>query len=431
MAFYNRLASHAIFYFLVLHALLRDNTLVVRASNETGQQGSIETEPPFLVLIDTVNASSIEIHKLHEQASNVSAVAYLLFGAVEPLSSAPGSSNALVPYLTPLTLRFYILHPERANSSVGKALYKVSWSLYWSSPTLQACFQDMHKFLGKVFTWVRDNIPLRLQEVPGQPKASAMWPNIGSLELTAAVASALSSSGPLHDTAILLSSSCGLTATAFAALVPNISSVLKELHKDLTLLQNLTKEMYDANWTPQQPYQDNATKVPEPPNRRRQLQTITYVNVMPPSTFIPAAPATLPNVLVPLIFHILLYQDYASLDSIGPKEYDQAPSYIDRMVLQMNLMAKPTNFQFVVKEVRNDYKKYGYLLLGSRARWLEAPFCRKCSTGIFNLARSYVSDWPRSINIFVVSDSSGGSQIAGYAFTPPTRLLQFIFRGCH
>ncbi|GLI71787.1 hypothetical protein VaNZ11_017132 [Volvox africanus] len=431
MAFYNRLAFHAVFHYLVLHAFLRDNAHVVRASN-TGQQGSGESEPPFLVLFDTVNASSIEVQKLFEQASNVSAVAYLLLGAHEPLSSAVGSSNALAPHLTPLILRLYILHPERANSSVAKALYKVSWSLHGSSPTLQACFRDMYNFLGKVFTWVRDNIPLRLQEVPGQPKASAMWPDIPPLELTAAVASALSSSGPLNDTALLISSSCGLTATAFAALVPNISSVLMDLHKDLPILQNITKNMYDANWGTQQSYQDNATNVLQPQARRRLLQQIKYVDAMPPGSFRPAAPATLPNVLVPLVFHILLYQDNLPHDSIGPAQYDQAPSYINRMVRQVNLMAKPTNFQFVVKEVRNDYGKYGYLLLGDRSTWLKAPYCDSttCSTNLYKLAESYVSDWPRSINIFVASDSASGGSVLGYAFVPASDVypnLGFVF----
>ncbi|GIM14451.1 hypothetical protein Vretimale_17401 [Volvox reticuliferus] len=426
MAFFNRIGFCGLFCQVIIHALVTGNIHVARASSGTSQQaGSNKAEPPFLVLRNTKNASSVEVQKLFEQASNVSAVAYQLFGAAEPLSRAPGSSNALVPYLTPIILRLYVLQPERANSSVCKELYKVSRRLYGSSPKLQACYYDMYKSLGTVFSWVRDTIPLQLQEVPGQPLASAMWPDMGTLELTAAVASALSSSGPLNDTAVLLSSNCGLTASNFAALVPKIASILKDIHKDLPMLQNLQKDMYKANWIPKQSSYDEGSvnQVPKPHKSRRQLQQIDYVYSMPPSSFKPAAPATLPKVVVPLIFHILLYPNTFSNSSIGPEQYDQAPSFINRIVRQANLMAKPTNFQFIVKEVRNDYQKYPYLLLKSRAQWIDTSSdCNSygCNSILFDWASLYVSDWPRSINIFVASDtvSAGSSRTLGFAFTP-------------
>ncbi|GIL80303.1 hypothetical protein Vretimale_19789 [Volvox reticuliferus] len=409
--------------FLLL-ALYSENIQLARASdddvtNKQGARGIIK--PPFLALGDTVNASSVDIQKLYEQASNVSAMAYLLFGAAEPLSLAHGSSNALLPYLTPDILRFYALWPQRANSSVVRELYKMSWSLYGSSQTLQACNHEMYKSLRAIFSWVRNNIPLRLQEIPGQPLASAVWPDMGPVDLAATVAGALSSSGSLNNTAALLFRSCGMIAGDIAALVPSISTALADLHKDIAMLQNVTKTIYNSNWSRNQSH-NGAGYVPEPSMRRRLQQTNGFVYTMPPDTFKPAAPATVPKVLVPLVFHIMMYRNNDS--SIGPANYDQAQLFISRLVRQANLMAKPTNFQFFVKEVRNDPEKYPNLLLLSRPTWLNIPHCNQgfsqC-TRLQDYAPTIVSDWPRSINILVASDSTSGDSAVGYVpQTPPS-----------
>ncbi|GIM08055.1 hypothetical protein Vretimale_12148 [Volvox reticuliferus] len=92
---------------------------------------------PFLALRDTVRAGSKDIQKFYEQTASISAVAYLLFGAAEPLSQASGSSNALLPYLTPIILRLYTSRPQRATSALSQQLYDLSWSLYGSSPSLR------------------------------------------------------------------------------------------------------------------------------------------------------------------------------------------------------------------------------------------------------------------------------------------------------
>ncbi|GIL49096.1 hypothetical protein Vafri_5563 [Volvox africanus] len=144
--------------------------------------------------------------------------------------------------------------------------------------------------------------------------------------------------------------------------------------------------------------------------------SMSRVYYMPPSTFTPAAPATMPALLVPLVFHIMLYLDSDGM-IIGPWQYDQAPAFINRMVRQLNLMSKPTNIQFFVNEVRNDPTKYPNLLLPSRTLWLVMPFCdgRGCLRD-HDTVSSLVYDWPRSINIFVTSDLS--QNVFGYAHLP-------------
>ncbi|GIM14457.1 hypothetical protein Vretimale_17406 [Volvox reticuliferus] len=393
--------------------------------NPLGSAGTaIKAKTPFLAVEDHLAASSNEIEQIYRQASNISKIAFFLFGAAESLSHAPGSSNALLPYLTPVILRLYSLLPARANSSVVRELYEVSSSLYGSSANLQACYYDMYKSMGAIFSWVRDTIPLQLQEVPGQDLAPAMWPDMGPLELTAAVASALSSSGPLNDTAVLLSSSCGLTASNFAALVPNITSILKDLHKDLSVFQSVVKKLHDSNFAPGMPVAHNTagqTLFPKAvPNRRRMQQQQAYNRsyFFPPSTFTPAPPATLPDTLIPLIFHIMLYKNTDG--SVGPVEYERAAALLDGMLQQVNQMSKPTKFQFFIREVRNDPIMYPYLLLDSRATWHEAPFCKKKKNCIMhnNFMEPAVADWPRSINIFVASDTTGGNGILGYSNAP-------------
>ncbi|EFJ45736.1 hypothetical protein VOLCADRAFT_93909 [Volvox carteri f. nagariensis] len=361
---------------------------------------------PFLALKDTEHASSDDVQKLYEQATSASSIAYHLFVAAESLSRAEGksvvvvggralpqfvgpdqsvcvgvsrhgrctwqvnvpSSNALLPYLTPVILKLYTSHPERRTSPAAVNSYSLSWSLYRSSPTLQSCHYDLYTSLGAAFSWVRDNIPLRLQEVSGQPLASAAWPDMSRttpLKLAARVAEALLRNNSLGDTASQLNASCGLAAADFAALVPNISSVLIDLHADLPLLQDIAKQLYGN-----------------------------------------------------------------SCGALGPAQYDQAPVFIDLMVRLVNLMAKPTNFSFFVKEVRNNATTFPSLVVGNRSRWLDVPFCEEM--GCLNdnsYVSSLVADFPRSINVFVAADSTSGSPGAAYApgsDTYPAKGLIFV-----
>ncbi|KAG2444051.1 hypothetical protein HYH02_009248 [Chlamydomonas schloesseri] len=149
--------------------------------------------------------------------------------------------------------------------------------------------------------------------------------------------------------------------------------------------------------------------------RRRLLQAAT---AMPPPSFKVAPPAKLPKLLVPLIFHVMLYRDVGG--GIGPAGYDNSLSYINRLVRLANYMAAPTNIQFYTKEARHDPTKYPYLLLRDRRTWQDVSACdrsQQCFSS-FKYMDGLVADFPRSINIFVASDSENPNVPAGYAFAP-------------
>ncbi|GIL48981.1 hypothetical protein Vafri_5480 [Volvox africanus] len=102
------------------------------SSEQSGLYVREAASRPFLVLKDTIHASSKEIQQFNEQMLDVAAIAYPLFGAAEPLSQVQGSSNALLPYLTPMILRLYTSRPQRATSAIFKQLYELSYSLLGS-----------------------------------------------------------------------------------------------------------------------------------------------------------------------------------------------------------------------------------------------------------------------------------------------------------
>ncbi|GLI65837.1 hypothetical protein VaNZ11_009467 [Volvox africanus] len=452
---------HSILLFALVSSVNVPICSALEVRNESGSSGFVSMS--FSAIANTVSASSQEIQRLYEQCTSASAIAYLLFAAAQPLSLCNGSSNTLLPYLAPIIIRPYVSRPDRCASSLFEQLFRLSQKLYGSS-TLQACHYDLYVALREVFTWVRDNIPLQLQEVPGQPLASAMWPDMAKYpaqRLTAAVANALADPAKLGDTALLLNASCGLSPRDLAALVPDISSVLKQLHADLPLLQTVSTRLYRSHWaaeaTETSGIPTNGSRIRRQPaadprtlsagsttasytgaarydalrvqdvesnadvaSRSHRLLTssTTYYYTMPPSPFSASGPAAMPALLVPLVFHIMLYTD--SSGAIGPANYDKAPAYLDRLVCLANYMAKPTNIQFFIKEVRNNATNYPYLLVRNRATWLNLPNCR---TGTClrdkNFLIKLITDFPRSINIFVTSDTtSTGSSTVGYAFAP-------------
>ncbi|GIL49148.1 hypothetical protein Vafri_5628 [Volvox africanus] len=428
--------------------------------NLTGTSGFVSDS--FSAISDPVSASSQDIQRLYEQCTSASAIAYLLFAAAQPLSQCNGSSNALLPYLAPIIIRPYVSRPDRCASPVFEQLFRLSQKLYGSS-TLQACHYDLYIALREVFTWVRDNIPLQLQGVPGQPLASAMWPDMTKYpaqRLTAAVADALANPAKLGDTARLVNASCGLSPRDFAALVPDISVALKQLHADLPLLQTVATRLYESHWAAEATetfsvptnsriqrqsaadprtlravstttsktgaarydallLQDMGSNADVASRSHRHLtSTTTFYYTMPPSPFSASGPAAMPALLVPIIFHIMLYTD--SSGAIGPANYDKAPAYLDRLVRLANYMAKPTNIQFFVKEVRNNATNYPDLLVRNRLTWLNLPNCR---TGACLRDKKFlmklITDFPRSLNIFVTSDTtSTQNPVVGYAFAP-------------
>ncbi|GIL80384.1 hypothetical protein Vretifemale_9487 [Volvox reticuliferus] len=449
---------------LLFAAVSSVNVAICRALEIRNQLGSFEPlSRSFSAIADPVSASSQDVQRLYEQSTSASAIAYLLFAAAQPLSQAYGSSNALLPYLAPIIIRPYISRPDRCASPLVEQLFRLSKKLY-GSPTLQACHYDLYTSLRSTFSWVQDNIALRQQEVPGQPLSSAMWPDMTkfpALELTAVVAAALTDQAKLGQTALLVNASCGLAVTDFAALVPDVAAVLKDLHADLPLLQTVAENFYESHWAaeavkssgvptsdgilikrlsaadPQTltvvsttshagPAHDasllvrdmrSSADVASQPHRLLTTST-TFYYTMPPSPFSASGPAAMPAVLVPLIFHIMLYTD--STGAIGPANYDKAPNYLERLVRVANYMAKPTNIQFFIKEVRNNATNYPDLLVPDRATWLNLPNCRvgTCLRDDDFLMR-LITDFPRSINVFVTSDTTSTQiPVVGYAFAP-------------
>ncbi|GFR53081.1 hypothetical protein Agub_g15789, partial [Astrephomene gubernaculifera] len=154
---------------------------------------------------------------------------------------------------------------------------------------------------------------------------------------------------------------------------------------------------------------------------------------LPPGGFTSAPPSALPPLLVPLIFHILLYRDTSATSStstrtnsstptpLGPPQYGSAPAYVERLVRVANYMARPAGVQFFVKEVRANASSYPALLLPDRASWLSCPNGGASGAACLNnatLVGSMVADFPRSINVFVASDSTAASVPLGYAWVP-------------
>eukprot|EP00198_Chlamydomonas_reinhardtii_P007519 XP_001696856.1 predicted protein [Chlamydomonas reinhardtii] len=136
-----------------------------------------------------------------------------------------------------------------------------------------------------------------------------------------------------------------------------------------------------------------------------------------PAGFSPRPPSDVPNLLVPLVFHILLYQ--SGDGSLGPPGYNQAAAAVTRLVGVANSLAAPSGIQLFVREVRSDAAKYPYLLAygANRTTWLncaaESAFAyEQCG----DIIRTASSDFPRSINVFVVSEGPP-AKYYGYAFS--------------
>lgn len=121
-------------------------------------------------------------------------------------------------------------------------------------------------------------------------------------------------------------------------------------------------------------------------HRRRRLQQIAGSGVVNyeemPSGFTPAASATLPSVLVPVCFHVMVYNDGAA-GKYGPPKVDQAAAMAQRLLQFANVRLAQTRFQLFMATdadgapcVRNDPSKNPYLVMKtdgsgerSRAEW--------------------------------------------------------------
>ncbi|KXZ51471.1 hypothetical protein GPECTOR_12g434 [Gonium pectorale] len=419
----------------------------------------------FLAVPNLREATGADVQRVHAQAANVSSLAYLLFAAARPLSQAPGSSNALLPYLTPTILRRYAARPDRCASPTVEQLYHLAADVAGATPgqARQACFYSLYQALQAVFAWVRDAVPLRIREVPGQPLAPGTWPDpdavAADIGLADAVEAALSSGlgGAVvldHDPGSQSGSGkgggkrdgggdgggCGLSTSSLAALVPDFAAALAALHADLPALQQTASVLHQSRWQPggrpggaarvrtldSDDGDDGVDGANEGAGgsgggsrRRRSLQMsdssvpTNHFYGLPPG-FIPSPPAFMAPLLFPVVLHVLLYRDAAG--GVAPARYQQAAGYAQRAIRVANYWAKPTNIQFFVKEVRTDPVAHPYLLMGSRSDWLDVPQRQLADAAYVSGA---VADWPRSINIFVAGESSDtGTSNVGFGYVP-------------
>ncbi|GIL49710.1 hypothetical protein Vafri_5994 [Volvox africanus] len=426
---------------------------------------------------DAESLGSYDAQLLIDQASSISAIAHLLFTAATPLSEVEGSSGGFLTYLRPNVLRAFTSQPGLCSLALLDQLHNISLSLYGTSRMKAACQYNLLKVLKSVFTWVRYHIPLSPQHINGQPNATALWPDssaISDTNFTAAVLDALlTGQDDLALVRTTVSEQCGLGVSEFAALVPRISAVLKQLHEHLQDLQHLAKERLHGS--PKMLASGGGGSLSSAIGRRRafsQQQGITpaaesselgysfgsrggnddeggdgnshlhrallavpYGNSFynpPPEGFNAQPPAAMPKVLIGLVFHVMLYKDGSGT---GPYKYRMAPSYVERMVQVVNYMSKPTNIEFFVKEVRYNATMYPYLLLRDRKAWLQIANvdCSGPKLDCFlttDFIPRTVTDFPRSINVYVANDLTSRKGILGYAFVPGSDTLPnqgFVF----
>ncbi len=310
----------------------------------------------------------------------------------------------------------------------------------------------LHNSLRSTFTWVADNVPMRVEAVPEQLLADAAWPDVQPGELLTAVKAALTDPGQLGGVAEAVETALGLSADGFAALIPRIAEALETLHRDLPTLQRVADTVHasrwekdrEGDWLSRRPrpheedgnntsdhtgssssdrraalegwparveravrrrglsaqhsmdlgsgisaaektakpmdFQDNETfghagrelsaheeeavdeallasvddttssegtvaaAGEEHQLSRRSLVIPSNYDFSYPPNFVAAPPGQMPLVRLPVVFHILLYNDVGG--GIGPANYNKATDYVNRMVRIANAMAKPSNFQF-------------------------------------------------------------------------------------
>lgn len=220
-----------------------------------------------------------------------------------------GSTTALLPYLTPVVLRLYLSQPSRCATGMAAELYDLSYDLAgtkalqvggWGSAavskgpearprgSLIACWRArgsaagaqpvtlvltcdlansddtilhggasvspqagqyvLHNSLRSTFSWVADNVPMRVEAVPEQLLADAAWPDVEPGELLNAVKAALTDPGQLGVVAEAVETALGLSADDFAALIPRVAEALETLHRDLPTLQRVAETVHASRW---------------------------------------------------------------------------------------------------------------------------------------------------------------------------------------
>ncbi|KXZ42254.1 hypothetical protein GPECTOR_174g210 [Gonium pectorale] len=135
-----------------------------------------------------------------------------------------------------------------------------------------------------------------------------------------------------------------------------------------------------------------------------------------PPWITPAAPETLPDVLVPAVFHIMSYR--AAGGGVGPPGIDRACSMVERLVAQANTRLRPTRLQVFIRECRSDPTGYRYLLKPSREAWMACVSpTRQFSDNCGEVIRPSAADFPRSLNVYVCGEQPPAI-VRGYAFVP-------------
>ncbi len=196
---------------------------------------------------------------------------------------------------------------------------------------MQKCHYDLFKAIGSVFTWIA-----------AQPDPSAVS--------SADVEAVLRGQPDLQEASDIVTGSCLLEISDFSAMVPRIFSTLKQLARDLKPLKVLASERDPARLRPSSSFRPSKiatalTRETERASRRRELISMDSYE-MPPEDFQVKPPSAMPQLLLPLVIHILLYK---SGDGIGPEGYESARFHAERQVLLTNMISKPANVQYFIK----------------------------------------------------------------------------------
>ncbi|KXZ54230.1 hypothetical protein GPECTOR_5g321 [Gonium pectorale] len=358
------------------------------------------------------------------------------FHALSVVISTLGGTNATYD---PNVLRIYVMTKYKGNQDTLAKLFEVAQRLQ-VSPDFQEQLYELTTSLVDVFQYIRDNQgkigapgrrllaansaePLAVQLLKAFIKSglqspvlqgalgdlSSIWTNIDDIvDLVVDVFNSVRSIAAQADQIANTQDSyhpdrqplpkpapatvVGLEDTSIRVTVnPYIPLIVAEVGDDLVA--------------------DPPAELPSGPGRRLAEQ----VKIPLPSGFSPSMPASLPNLLVPTVWHFLTYTD--ANGEQGPPGIKQACAMAQRMIENANYRFAPAKIQFWIKECRNT-EGYAYLNQGTREDWLN------CGTDGYiseicgdPMILESIQDFPRSINIYVGAEQPLANW-AGYGWAP-------------
>lgn len=264
----------------------------------------------------------------------------------------------------------YLSQPAKCATGLAAELYDIAQQLHPYTSGHARTQYALYRAVQDTFSWAAGHVPTRVQHVPDLPWADVAWPEADGLG--SAVQAAMSDPDQLGGVGEGVEVATGgrLSRAAFAALVPRVCEVLAALHLDLGSLVDVGQLLQKAHWEPsaqaahilsarsrhRQLWQQQAQQLGSGPagstvshaHRRRLSQQIppNFNYSMPPGGFVPRPPSELPQLLVPLVFHVMSYVDRTG--AVGPVGYDN-PEPIQRWVRLANIMSKQTRIQFFVQ----------------------------------------------------------------------------------